>query len=104
MTKSCSLCYRCEHRAAFLETGARPRYECGDIENAYMSCYMFKPVKPIIVEGNKGDGRPLNVGLLSCRYHAVGIADCELQFAKCKGDGVIYWKINADNCGKPEKK
>ena len=50
------LCYRCEYRAKYLEketikkdSGNAPRYECKQ-DWAVNSCYMFCPVKPIIIE------------------------------------------------------
>ena len=65
-----SLCFRCEHRAKFLEGmlkarhdksiyAPRPRHECGDIENSKCSCYMFQPCKPIVtVPSDSRDKRP----------------------------------------------
>ena len=44
------LCFRCEHRAKFLETGQRSRLECGDIETSKAGCYMFTPCYPVITE------------------------------------------------------
>lgn len=43
------LCYRCQHRLDFLEKGRQPRCQCGDIDKAVGSCYMFKPIKPLII-------------------------------------------------------
>ena len=53
------LCHRCEHRAAFMETGGRPRYECGQPGLAVSSCYMYLPVKPVALKAGKGDSRSL---------------------------------------------
>jgi len=65
------LCYRCEHRAQYLETGRRPRYECGLIEEAKHSCYMFIPAKPVFIERNEGEKRPITLDVFSGRFHVV---------------------------------
>ena len=65
------LCYRCEYRAQYLETGRRPRYECGLIEESKYSCYMFIPVKPLLIEKNEGEDRPITLDILSGRFHVV---------------------------------
>lgn len=65
------LCFRCEERAKFHETGHAPRYECGEIDKAVNGCYMFKPVKPIVIKPRKGDERPLSLNMLSCRVERV---------------------------------
>ena len=46
------LCYRCEHRAEFLcnKGKRRPRHECGVIDTSKYSCYMYQPVKPVILK------------------------------------------------------
>jgi hypothetical protein len=47
------LCFRCEHRARFLEDRSgeppRPRYQCGETTRAVCSCYMYEPVAPLIL-------------------------------------------------------
>lgn len=53
-----ALCHRCEYRALYKEEGHRPRYECG-MDYAVCSCYMYRPVKPVLLERNAGDRRPL---------------------------------------------
>jgi hypothetical protein len=68
-----SLCNRCEHRAIWLEGGNAPRYECGQ-HWAVGACYMFEPVKPILVCRNKSDKRPMFAGwALSARVNAVQV-------------------------------
>jgi hypothetical protein len=52
------LCFRCEHRAQFLENGSQPRYECGQVKDSKSGCYMFKPCKPVLVKSDKDDPRP----------------------------------------------
>jgi len=66
-----SLCYRCEYRARFLEEGLRPRLECGMIDQSNHSCYMFQPVRPVLVEANKGEERPISFSYWSGRFHIV---------------------------------
>ena len=68
------LCYRCEHRARFLETGDRPRFECGMEKTASHSCYMFMPCKPIAVTSIAGERRPIFAGwLLAGRIQSYGL-------------------------------
>jgi hypothetical protein len=45
-----SLCFRCEHRAKFLEEGYGPRHECKDVETSKFICYCYQPVKPIVLK------------------------------------------------------
>lgn len=69
-----SLCYRCEHRACFLEKGHGPRCECQEPSRAVCSCYMYMPVIPVITEANKGDKRPIAAGwMISAREHPVEV-------------------------------
>lgn len=57
---SFGLCYRCEHRARYFETGSAPRAECGSPSMSVYGCYMYKPVRPVVVtQGNKDDPRPI---------------------------------------------
>ena len=59
------LCYRCQHRLEYIEStkyewidgkrvikkeGRRPRMECGNINTSNYACYMFQPIKPIVIE------------------------------------------------------
>lgn len=87
-----SLCFRCEHRARFFETGIRPKSECGDIEKSKMECYMFKPVKPVILKKDKKDKRPqFGSWLFTARSSAVSIAPCNIEFKKYKKGICPYW-------------
>lgn len=89
-----SLCYRCEHRANFLERGSRPRHECGDITHSSGSCYMFKPVRPIVVApSDKRDKRPwLGPPILSSRSKSLGVCDEVGLEAFPVGEGLcLYW-------------
>ena len=85
------LCFRCEHRAQFLEGKGQPRCECGDIERAVSSCYMFLPVRPLRTERtDKTDLRPEHGGYFGCRMKAVEVMeDWMVDLTK---DGVLYWK------------
>lgn len=88
------LCYRCEHRAQFHETGRRPRMQCGDIELAVSSCYMYKPVAPLILTAdNKDDPRPiLGPPMLSGRVTPTAIAEGEYAAVSREEDSVlVYW-------------
>ena len=82
------LCYRCEHRASFLEGGRRPRHECGVIETSKIGCYMFKPCYPVRMERDEGDIRPAHGGYIGARMHALGVVeDAELVLI----DGYLSW-------------
>ena len=72
------LCYRCEYRAQFLETGRRPRFECGEIEKSKYVCYMYRPVKPIVLKRSdaaKDDPRPEHAGYFGCRMEGTKVLD-----------------------------
>ena len=93
MKKGKGLCYRCEYRAQYLETGHAPRYECSNIQSANYSCYMYQPVKPVIVEKNKNDNRPQFAGLLSARSQLVEREpDLQLHLKEYEDGSMIYWK------------
>ena len=86
------LCYRCEHRAVFMETGAKPRYECGEHKAAVMSCYMFSPVKPLCMRKDDGEKRPaFGPHMVAARMHTTGVAKVELHLTKQADDLVAYW-------------
>lgn len=126
---------RCEHRAQFLETGHRPRCECGDVlgnvrvligalhqiakpgpgrgkempcniarqalerfeseppqAGGSCNCYMYRPVRPLVLAPNAGDERPiLGPAMIAARMRRVGIADCEAHAMAVK-DCVIPWQ------------
>jgi hypothetical protein len=97
--ESFGLCYRCEHRAEYLNdklnTGEngyarRPRYECG-LSISVHSCYMYRPVRPYILKPNEGETRGLTwPSMISGRAHAVGVADTEYMAKKVK-EGLIFF-------------
>jgi len=75
-TRSAGLCFRCEHRARYLETGERPRYECGNADSQVYGCYMYQPCLPVIVTGAPDalERRPFDAPLFAGRVHAVRVA------------------------------
>lgn len=85
------LCHRCEFRARFLESTEQPRMECGGTHSVY-SCYMYRPVKPLLLRKNKGDNRPISPPMLSARMHNVGLPeDIECIYRKTKQGYMFYW-------------
>lgn len=104
--RSGGLCFRCEHRAMFLERGMQPRCECGDVEGTVCSCYMYKPVRPVLLDRNEGDDRPRFAGaMIAARERCVGVAerdvDIELGLVERNGRAMLYWKPGQD--GENEK-
>jgi len=88
------LCFRCEERAKFLEEGISPRCECGMVTSSKYSCYMYKPVRPVVIKKNEDDDRPQFAGaMLSARSHFVRMADCELKVAVVEDGKVLYWEV-----------
>lgn len=101
-----SLCFRCEHRALWNETKThRPRCECGSTyyiikdkdgnceEKSYSvhSCYMYEPVKPLVLEMNKGEKRPpFSDWIVSGRIHAVGLPETKMTMKIDKKKMVVY--------------
>ena len=98
------LCFRCEHRARFLQATLmkeeyvpRPRAECGDINSSNTSCYMFQPCKPVVTTlSNIDDNRPRFGGaIFSSRERAVRILEeAKLTIIYSNGDDVaLGWNI-----------
>ena len=101
-TEGTGLCWRCEHRARFHETGSRPRFECGTIMSVH-SCYMWEPCKPIVVGPIEGEKRPIFAGwMLAGRIRSYALIDHErlcLKLVDIDGRAVAaVWTI------KPNKK
>ena len=91
-----SLCYRCEHRACFLETGVRPRHECGAAMSV-ISCYMYRPAMPVLLKRQKGDNRKQFAGwAFSARSEAVGMPDMDLAVRREKNGSFLYWEPKED--------
>jgi len=81
------LCYRCEYRALYFETQYAPRYECGAIQYAVYTCYMYRPVLPFIVtKQDTLDTRPIfSAFYISSRIRALeplSSNDCILEIYK----------------------
>jgi len=89
-----SLCFRCEHRALWMETKSRrPRCECGDEKSSRYSCYMYQPVVPLVLEKDKGESRALGIGwALTGRGHAVGLP-VVIPHLKTKGKSVLIYNV-----------
>jgi hypothetical protein len=88
------LCFRCEHRALYLqEKRHRPRLECGMAECAVRSCYMYLPVKPLVLEkSDKRDPRPmLAAPFIASRVCGVRIASCSAVARKVEDGIVVSW-------------
>ena len=87
------LCHRCEYRAQALETGVAPRYECGE-SGAVCGCYMYRPVRPLVLEADEEDKRILGgPWMISSRAHAVAIGDVEPVGHKVGKHGLMtYWR------------
>lgn len=89
--KTLGLCWRCEHRATFHDTGFGPRSECQQTEMAVHSCYMYRPVKPLVLAPDKGDRRPMGApAMIAARAHAVRVAEGEYHGHKGQG-GLVVW-------------
>ena len=87
-------CFRCEHRAQFLETGRRPRLQCGDLTQTLINCYMYRPVKPVLLKKEKGDRRPEFAGIISAREDFVEVAtnkQVELNIKRFRKGNMIFW-------------
>jgi diphthamide synthase (EF-2-diphthine--ammonia ligase) len=89
------LCFRCEHRARFLETNIKPRFECGEYETILHSCYMYRPVKPVILKKREGDKRPqFDSYIISARSEYEGMPHMDLNVEKlANGGSVLYWNF-----------
>jgi hypothetical protein len=88
------LCWRCEHRAKYLETGRRPRFECGDVEHCSYGCYMYEPVRPVMLKKREGDDRPqFGPYMISARSVYAGMPDMDLNVKKLENGNVLYWRF-----------
>jgi hypothetical protein len=86
------LCFRCEYRAIFLETGSGPRNQCGDINNTVHSCYQHRPVKPVSLLKDKKDIRPqFGPAMISSRSSYAGVSEFRLNLAEQKDGSILYW-------------
>jgi hypothetical protein len=83
------LCFRCEHRARYLESGHAPRHECGQVNESKCGCYMYRPVSPVVIKPQDGDPRPIGSGILSCRSEAVRVFQSRLMCKEIEDGFVI---------------
>lgn len=103
--KSVPLCYRCEHRAAALETGLRdgPRFECKQADRAVVGCYMYRPVAPLVLAPDKGDKRPfMGPPMLAGRHHAVDVPCVFAIRAQEVEGGVVLYLVPEEKTGKQD--
>jgi len=108
------LCHRCEHRALWYETKGthRPRFECAGMElgqqvpPAVYSCYMYQPIKPVVISSNKGDDRPLMpiFSHFSGRSSGVRVAAGTINIRKYKDGITWYWIPTKERDKKGNKK
>jgi hypothetical protein len=83
-----------------METGHGPRCECGDIKSSKYSCYMYRPVCPVVLAKNEGDDRPQFAGaMLSARSHAVRVARCDLRVRDYADGRCLY--VTPKNAARP---
>ena len=103
------LCFRCEHRAHFHETGYGPRYECKQ-NGAVGACYMYRPVSPCVCKPlHPDDPRPIwGPAALSCRMQFVRVLDVdggEFLYKVVPTEGgstvlIVQEKAHVKRCGK----
>ena len=91
------LCFRCEHRAFYLEQLQKgkhnaPRMECGLIDKCVCGCNMFRPVRPIIIKPHHGDNRPLLLNILSWRVERCEDAELTIKMESVK-DGYLFYYV-----------
>jgi len=105
------LCFRCEHRAKYLEATSRgdkyaprPRSECGDINSSKIGCYMFEPCHPVVTEPPKGAPAVLRfqAPMLASREYAVKVLEREdnikLEVIYENGKQVaLGWKVKNES-------
>lgn len=112
------LCYRCQHRLEYIESteyewvddkreikkeGRRPRLECGGIGTSKYICYMFQPIKPIIM--NLADSEkelkikrsPFDPPFMSARSKFIREADVDKMKATNVKDGyILEWVLHKE--------
>jgi len=92
------LCFRCHHRAAYLESGGthRPRLECGETSRAVCGCYMYRPPWPLRLAPRDGDRRPVGgPAMIAARLIAVGEAKGEWVLRRQRRAWVMLWRLAA---------
>lgn len=105
--KSSPLCFRCEYRALFLETGKYLTKRCGNIKETMFECNTFLPCKPLVLkrpkrkeccycmyEGSMYYGDYPVSELLPGRFGAKEIYnDCKMKLHKIQDGYILYWEI-----------
>ncbi len=91
------LCHRCEYRARFLEDGLGPRYECQQAGRSICGCYMYRPVRPVVLKPRAGDKRPAGgPWAIAARCDYAGIwPELELRGAWIAGELHLFWDCPA---------
>lgn len=84
-----SLCYRCEHRAAFLEGGPPKRYECGMKNRTVTQCHVFQPVRPPLLIHAGADRRKL-------KHKGNRFPDLEFRAMAGEEDVFMEWVANPE--------
>lgn len=93
--KLIGLCFRCEERARVMEGEHGSRYECNNKNVNVCSCYMYKPVKPVVTKISKGYKKDLRFApaIVSARETGCEILDGKLILEDFGyGKACLYWK------------
>ena len=103
MSNERPLCYRCEHRAVGMEEGRGPRHECWH-EGAKVSCYMYKPVRPLVLEAD-GERDITLPPILAGRAHSTRLMPGECVERVCEDGSVMrWWRPTSEGRGVMEDK
>lgn len=99
---SVTLCFRCERRAVFMETGRAPRLECRNTGQSVYGCYCYEPVHPVVLAKDDGDTRGIDwPEMLRAWSHGVGVATGECIVRDAPGGYAIYYEggnHDTDSC------
>lgn len=96
-----SMCFRCQHRVDCLEGASAPRCECDDFEHSKYTCYMFIPIKPVVLTKlDPSDKRPqFGPWTVAARSRYVGeVTEEEFELALKQGNKteakgtIVYWR------------
>lgn len=86
------LCFRCEHRAQFLETGSGPRCECQMNTQQVVGCYMYRPCAPVVMKKASGDKRGVgDMVIVRARSHGTRLLDVNYRifYLNKRGEYII---------------
>lgn len=93
--KQIGFCYRCEYRAAFLETGHGPRCECKDTAMSVCGCYMYRPVLPVVMVPAHNETRPIfGPTMIAGRSRSLRVLtrdDVALTAGETEDGQYLYW-------------